>query len=86
MHTCMFIPMVCQMMIITFNPRQNSLFFVFPGRCLRSLLVSLVPRPEEEGEKGPAWFQPFAHALNYLEFDYVLISGGVPMTPSQSHG
>ena len=32
------------------------------------------------------WFQPFAHALNYLGFNHVLISGRVPLTPSTSHG
>ena len=33
-----------------------------------------------------AWFQPFVHALNYLGYHHVLISGRVPMTPSKSHG
>ena len=49
--------------------------------------TSLIPRPKEEEEKGPGFdFQPFAHVLNYLGFNHVLISGRVPMTPSKLHG
>ena len=45
--------------------------------------VASFPGPRGEGER--AWFQLFAHALNYLGFNQVLISGRVPMTPSKSH-
>ena len=43
-------------------------------------ISSLVPRPKEEEDEEEkferAWFQPFIHVLNYLEFNHMLISGG----------
>ena len=39
-------------------------------------ILSLVPRPEEGGGGEKAWFHPFVHVLNYLEFNHVLIIGG----------
>ena len=36
------------------------------------LVTSLVKLPMgAEEEKGPAWFQPFAHACNFLLFEHV---------------
>ena len=47
-------------------------------------LASFQPRSQAKRRGGGerAWFQPFAHALNYLGFNHVLISGSVPMTHS----
>ena len=50
------------------------------------LYMRLASFPGLGGGGERAWFQPFAHALNYLGFNHVLISGKVPMTPSKSHG
>ena len=42
--------------------------------------------PRGRGGEERAWFQLFSHALNYLGFNHVLISGRVLLTPSKSHG
>ena len=49
-----------------------------------TVYYSLVPRPKRRRKGLVSAVR--AHALNYLGFNHVLISGRVPMTPSKSHG
>ena len=59
------------------------------GTCSWTKLVchKLVLFQAQRGGGGErALFQPFTHALDYLGFHQVLISGRVPQTPSKSHG